>query len=190
MKNLVLFLFSFLILVSACKKKDTTSTPPVTTSPYYFKGTLDGANYNYTQNQPEYMFMYTNEAGGYQVANASLWPSIGLRLSWPADDTVKESDIMGLIGKTLYFSDTAITPELTYDKVAAGTGSWTSIDTSNTSYYVKITNVTFLKKDTTIGYYLRTYVITGTCSALMTDLTKTSVFSGGYFNFIISRRDL
>ena len=189
MKNQLLFLCLFLLLMGACKKKDTTTTV-TPTNPYYFKFALNGSSYNLNFNQPEYMFMYTNEAGGYEVGSAGLYPSVGLRLSWPVDDTVRESDIMGLAGKTLYFSDTTITPEITYDKDAAGSDSWISTDTSNTSYNVKITSVTFLKKDTTLGYSLRTYVLTGTCSALMTDLTKTSVFSGGTFNFIISRRAL
>ena len=190
MKNQLLFLFSFLLLATACKKKDTPA-PATPANPYYFKFTFNGTSSNFNSNQPQYMPFNANEIGGYQGSGQlNLYPSVGLRLTWPSNDTVKESDVMGLVGKTLYFSDTTITPELTWDKDAPGTDSWISVDTFNTSYSVKITNVAFLKKDTTLGYYVRTYVITGTCSALMTDLTKTSIFSGGSFNFIISRRDL
>ncbi len=192
MKYLVIFVFTFLVMASACKKASkTTPSAPVLTdsiSPYFFRFTLAGVAYNFDAKDPQYMPFYANEAGGYQGANVNLYPSIGLRLSWPANDTVKESDLMGLIGKTLYFSDTTVHPELSFDSTVSGT-TWYSQDTSNTSYFVKITNVTFLKNDTTLGYFIKTYVITGTCNALMSQ-ASTSILSGGSFSFIISRRDL
>jgi hypothetical protein len=104
-------------------------------------------------------------------------------------DTVTESDVMGLIGKTLYFSDTTIHPDLTFDENLTSE-TWDSDDTTNTSYYMKITNVVFLKNDTTLGTPVRTYVVTGTCSAILSQGSNASIFSGGQFNFIISRMDL
>ena len=194
MKNLCIpFIVALLLVTAACTKKKSTPNPgpdPVpVASPYYFKFTLSGSSYNYTADIPQYMPFYANEAGGYEVENGNLLPSAGLRLSWPSDDTVKESDLTGLIGKTLYFSDTLIHPEVSFDTAAAAT-EWLSVDTANTSYNVKITNVTFLKNDTTLGYAIKTYVITGTCSAVISDGTSNRIFSGGSFNFIISRRDL
>jgi hypothetical protein len=190
MKNLAICISFLCLLAISCKKKDTTSTVTTTTaSPYYFKFTLDGTSNNYNSALPQYMPFYANEIGGYEVANANLFPAVGLRLSWPIGDTVKESDVMALIGKTLYFSDTLIHPQLSYDLNTSGT-VWYSADTANTDYNVKITNVTYLKKDTTLGYAVRTYVITGTCSGVLSQGTTYSILSGGSFNFIISRRDL
>jgi hypothetical protein len=68
--------------------------------------------------------------------------------------------------------------------------TWYSNDTSNTSYYVKVTNIVFLKNDTTLGNPIRTYVITGTCAGVMSQSDSIAILSGGVFNFVISRRDL
>lgn len=135
------------------------------------------------------MPFYANEIGGYQTTDGALYPSAGIRLSWPLSDTVKESDVLALKGKTLYFSDTLIHPELSFDKTASS-NNFLSIDTANTTYNIKISNVVFLKKDTSAGNPLKTYVITGTCSGVLDDGTTTSTFTGGDFNFIISMRDL
>lgn len=182
----------FLFLLAACSKKDSSATPvtPVTpASPYYFKFTMNGVSYNYNQDIPQYMPFYADEAGGYEVSTATLYPSIGLRLSWPVDDTVTEGDLMGLIGKTLYFTDTSVHPEISWDSTAVS-AQWLSVDTASNAYFVKITNVTYLKKDITAGYNIATYVITGSCNALMATGSSKVTLSGGDFNFIISRRDL
>jgi hypothetical protein len=192
-KTIALFSAGFLLLFGACKKDSkTTPTPPPTPppSPYYFKSTFLGVNYNLNANFPQYMTFYANEVGGYQVADLSLFPSFGLSISWPNGDTVRESDIMGLVGKTLYFNDTVhIFPSLTFDQTSA-LGTWYSKDTTNESFNVKITNVTFLKKDTTLGTPLRTYVATGSCNAIMYKGDSTATLSAGQFNFVISRIDL
>ncbi|MDR3681940.1 MAG: hypothetical protein P4L41_18360 [Flavipsychrobacter sp.] len=197
MKNLALVALSCFLLFAGSCKKDNNSSPPSnpttnnpTANPYYFKFKLDTTSYNLNADIPQYMPFYANEIGGYQVGSLNLYPSAGIRLSWPYYDTVREADVMALKGKTLYFTDTLVHPEVSFGKDPA-TGDWFSVDTSNTTYNVKITNVVFLKKDTTLGYPLKTYVLTGTCSAVMQSPTNTiSVFSGGDFNFIISRRDL
>lgn len=183
-------LLACLLFAAGCKKDDTsTPTPVVPTSDYYFKFKFDGANYNLNADFPQYMPFNANEAGGYQEADWSLERSVGLRLRWPLYDTVSESDVMSLKGKTLYFSDTLVQPELTYDTSLSAVG-WASVDTGNTDYNVKITDVTFLKKDTTAGNPVRTFVITGTCNAVMMNGSTTKIFSDGQFHFIICRRDL
>ena len=191
MKNhIVLLLGMCLLSVSSCKKEATTpATTPAVTSPYYFKFTFGGDSYNFNANFPQYKPFYANEIGGYQVATTSLYTSVGLGISWPANDTVRESDIMGLKGRTLYFNDSIIKLDLSFEKDASST-TWRSEDTANTNYNIKITNVTFLKKDTTLGNPLRTYIITGTCNAVMSQGSSTGIFSGGQFNFVISRMDL
>jgi len=191
MKKSTIILSALLLLICACKKDNKTTTvinPPTPANPYYFRFTLGGTSYNQHSTLPQYMTFYANEVGGYEIDSAGLYPSIGLRLSWHLGDTVKESDVIGLIGKTLYYTDTLIHPELDFDHDAAS-ATWYSNDTSNTSYNVKITNVVFLKKDTTLGIPIRTYVITGTCSGVMSQGTTASVLTGGTFNFIISRQD-
>jgi len=190
-----LLLCSAALLFNACKKSTTSTptTPPVTTptNPYYFKFAMDTTHYSFAFPIPEYMYFNTSDAGGYQEANGNFYPSIGLRLSRPYYDTMKESDVMNLKGKTLYFSDTTIQPQLEFDSVITSTGSatWYSVDTANTNYNVKITNVVFLKSDTVLGYPVRTYVLTGTCSAIMNCGNRYATLSGGTFNYIISRRD-
>jgi hypothetical protein len=194
MKNLfLLFIASCLLLIASCKKDDKTPATTTTTgSPYYFKFTINGASYNLNANYPQYIFSYPNIAGGYQIASTGFFPSATLSFNWPNGDTVRESDVMGLIGKTLYFNDTSLhpQPEVDFAEVNTTVPTWYSVDTSNTSYYVKVANVTFLKKDTTAGVPVRTYVITGTCNAVVSQSDSTSVFSAGSFNFVISRMDL
>lgn len=194
MKKPIILILAIIVLANACKK-DSKTTPAVTTTtttstpnPYYFKFTLGGVSYNQHSTLPQYYTFYPNEIGGYEIDSAGLFPSIGLLLTWPFGDTVRESDVLGLAGKTLYYSDTLIHPELDFDHDATST-TWISNDTSNTSYNVKITKVVFLKKDTTLGTPVRTYVITGTCSGVMSQGGAPSLLTGGSFNFIISRQD-
>lgn len=140
MKRTLLFLGSILFLLAACTKKDKTTTPKPTpvAHPYYFKFTTDGTANTYNSNQPQYVFLSDREFGGYQgAAEENLFPQVGLSLHWFHVDTLKESDVMALVGKTIYFNDTNIRPEVTYDKNGSLTDSWGSVDTSNTTYYVK-----------------------------------------------------
>lgn len=188
-KTLALVLATSLLSAVGCKKKD----PPIIVDPppppsSYFKFKFDGTANYFNVDFPQYMPFYADEVGGYQVANTSLAPSVGLRLSWPADDTVSEADLMALKGKTLYFSDTMVHPRLSYTQELASQ-EWTSIDTNNTSYNVKITNITFYKKDTSAGIPLKTYVIHGTCNALLSRSGEVKLFSDGEFNFVVSRQD-
>ena len=193
MKNPAILFLSILLIVAAACKKSSNSTPnnnnnnTSKASPYYFKGTFNGANMDLADSTPQYMSFYTNVAGGYEdTVNYVLFPSMGLSFTWHLGDTVKESDLMGLVGKTLYFNDTNITPELNYSK-SLSSASWTSVDTASTNYYVKVTNIVFLKNDTTLGTPLKTYVITGTCAAMLNNGTTNMPLTNGSFNFIISR---
>ena len=194
MKNSALLLLSiFLLLVAACSKKSGTTTPvnnpTTTTSPYYFKFKLDTASYDFNVNFPQYMFYNANVAGGFQVSTLLLYPSMALSFTWPAGDTVTESDVLGLAGKTLHYSDTTIQPGLMYDTSVSSPTWWASADTTNTNYSVTITSVTFLKKDTAVGIPVRAYVISGACTAVMQQGTANRILSGGSFNFVISRMD-
>ena len=115
-----LTLLSAILFVVACKKSSST-TPQNNnnsnnnTSPYYFKFSLNGINYDFNANNPQFITFYPDLAGGYQTASSLPYPAIGLSFTWNHKDTVLESDLLGLAGKTLYFSDTTITPALTFD---------------------------------------------------------------------------
>jgi len=186
-KTITAMLCACLLSAVGCKKKDDNPTPTPTAS-YYFKFKFDGNSYNFNADLPQYMPFYTDEAGGYQMATNVTGPSVGFRLDWQSIDTVSEANLMAVKGKTLYFNDSLIRMELTYSESSAAT-NWTSIDTANTSYNVKITDITFLKKDTSAGIPLKTYVIKGTCNGIMERGSEKKAFSDGDFNFIISRRD-
>lgn len=196
MKKYALLFLTFLsavLLVPACKKSSSpkpqaNNNNTTTTSPYYFKFSLNGVNYDLNANNPQYMTFYSDLAGGYQTGSSLVYPSIGLSFTWNYKDTVLESDLLGLAGKTLYFSDTAITPALTFDS-SVTSNTWYSADTSNTAYYVKVTSVTFVRKDTVLTNPIRVYSITGTCAAIMQQSTN-SILSNGSFSFLISRQDL
>jgi len=188
MKKLPILIAVLCIFSIGCKKSSTAPQTVTPSSPYYFKFTLDGVSYNLNANFPQYMPFYSHEAGGYEVADLSLYPMAGIRFSWPLGDTVKETDIMGLAGKTIYFNDTNIHPEVSFGKNLNGFTNY-SADTSDKRYYVSISAVKFVKKDTTAGYPIRIYQLTGTCNALLDSNGVYHSFSDGSFNFLISRQE-
>ncbi len=195
MRKLTFSLVTLTLLLAACSKDNTTTKPvnnngnnPNNTSPYYFKFKFDGTDYNLNANFPQYMPFYYDEAGGYQVGDLQLFPSVGLRLNWPSGDTVTESELLSLKGKTLYFNDKNVQPELNFDKEYQD-GTWYSVDTGDKAFNIKIDDITFLKKDTTMGYAVKTYVVTGSCNAVMERNDTMKAFSNGQFNFVISRQD-
>lgn len=185
-------------LFSACKKDNTTTTPTNSntnnnSSPYYFKFNFDDTAYNLNANFPQYMVLNYDIVGGYQVDKANFYHSVGLSFQWPAGHTITDSDVKGLAGKTFYFvdqaTDSTIRPMLEYDRDLQS-GSWFEYDTSNVNYYVKVTDVTFLKKDTSLGHPLDVYVISGTCRSILEQNYTLKEFTNGDFKFVISRNDM
>jgi hypothetical protein len=201
MRNrLILLAFVLPLLLNACKK-DNNATPANNnnsnnnsnnnntnnnTSPYYFKFTFNGTNYDLAANNPQYMSFDQQVLGGYQVDQNNVYHDVALDFRWPSDHTITESDITGLVGRTLYFSDTTIQPELEYDEDLSS-GTWFSQDTANNNYYVKVSNVTFLKNDTTLGTPVRVYVVSGTCNAIINRNDTLKAFSTGSFNMVVTR---
>lgn len=186
-------MLTLVLLLSACDKDDVAPKSPTTTDPepYYFKFSFENQNNNYNVNFPQYLSIYADEAGGYQVGDISLEPSIGIRLDWNTKDTVSENDLLSLIGKTLYFDDTAIKPVIEF-MPSLNADFWYSVDTPDHSFNIKITDITYLKKDTALNP-VQTYVLKGTCNAILYEQNlsmRKSALTGGEFNFIISRRDL
>ncbi len=199
-------LFLATLLLVACNKSGTqNATPannnpsnntPSTPSPYYFKFNFDGKDYNYTANNPQYMGYYGNVTGGYQTEDKIPYataPSISLALNWNKD-TVTHSQVMAVKGKTFYFNDTLIKPEITF-KPIFNEDEYESIDTSNTNFSVTITDVKYRKRDTAFVFSffpVETYIFTGTCSAVLEDYWNgigPKLLTNGSFNIIVSRRD-
>jgi len=189
MKRTLLFL-AVACLFIACNKGDdpapSNNNNNNNTNPYYFKFKLDGTDYNLTSNLAQYMSAYPEDAGGYQMSGPLTYPSVGIRLLY--DSVVSDAQVKALAGKTLYFGQT--NPRLSMTFEANGSAeALESIDTANTSYNIKVTSVTYLKKDTTIFNPIDAYVIKGTCSAILVDpaTMKKSALTAGEFNYIISR---
>src|ERR1043166_3076018 len=150
MKHTLLFL-AFACLFVACKKGDdpapannNNNNNNNNNSSYYFKFKLDGTDYSLTSALPQYMSAYPEDAGGYQMAGALVYPSVGIRLTY--DSAVTDAQVKALTGKTIYFNQTNPKPSVTFEATPSGE-ELSSIDTSNTAYNIKVTSVTYLKKD-------------------------------------------
>lgn len=187
MKKLPLFLFcSLLLLVAACKRRDEEAIPVKTTEYYYFKFNFGGQAQDLNTTVADYSALHTYEIGSHMRTDSGV---VGLSFAWPADDTVKESDVLGLAGKTLYFNAAApIKPTLTYYKDVAVT--WYSQLTPDPAYNVSITSVNFFKRDSAFGRSLRTYLITGTCKAAMFQYPDTVIISDASFSMVFGMKDL
>lgn len=192
MKKILLALLSIVAIMSACNKTTPAPVAPIDpVSPYYFTFTTNAGDYNLNADFKQYMPFDNNAIGGYQIGKDKLLegPSAGIRLSWPLGDTVREKDVKNLIGKTLYFNDTTIAPEISFTE-SISSDTWYSVDTPDRNFFIKITNVTYLKDDEGIdGVPLKTYVLKGNCNAILYLEDKIMPFSNGAFNIVISRRD-
>jgi hypothetical protein len=183
-KLLTLCLLALCIGAFSCKKSDSTTPTNNPSNPYYFKFTLDGTSYNFTSALPQYMSAYDDRAGGYQEVAPLAFPMIGLAFDY--DSAVTDAQVKALAGKTFYFNGKNPKPSIEFDADATS-GTWYSVDTSNTNFNVKVTSVTYVKKDTTIFNPVLTYAIKGTCNAVLEGSGgKLSALSNGDFNFIIS----
>jgi len=185
MKQFITLLLLSCLFV-ACKKDDEPAGPVTPTNPYYFKFKLDGVSYDFRSGLAQYISSDDYEAGGYQMQDGQIYPSIGL--SFRFDTTVSEAQLLALAGKTIPFNNTNPRPRITFDESINANTQW-SIDTSNTAFNVKISSITYVKKDTSIFNIVDVYAIKGTCTAVVDDFGSGAVrtISEGAFNFLISR---
>jgi len=180
-----------LLLIGACtkSKSPTPSGTGSISSPYYFNFSIGSAIHYLNTNFPIYnVGMRTRGLGGNEIGDTNtLIPRINLNIFWKHKDTVYESDLMSLVGRTIYFDDTAIGINLEYDSSKINYSGWFSDDTSDHNYYVKVKSIAFLKNDTAFLNPIRVYVINGTCSAVIQqDTSRIATLTNGQFNFLFA----
>jgi len=191
MPRISIVLMAVLFALSACSKKhDSAPTNNNNTykSPYYFRFTLVGKTDTVAGDTSNKSYSESTNAifGELSPTPYSLRPAISLRFSMPVwYDTVTESDVLGLAGKTLYFTDSIMKPEVEYEE--NDTTDWLSDSYADSSYYVKVTGVTFLGSNTYQGHPVRNYVFTGTCRAKVWHGTGPYSPLDGSFNMIVTR---
>ncbi len=182
-----------IVLFSGCsKKKDSappaTATTTTSSSPYYFRFTLNNKTDTINGDNSKSYTQNTNAILGIISSNKyTLTPAITLRFSLPVNaDTVKESDVLGLAGKTLYFSDTFMRPEIDYQETSSS-DTWYSQVVADPSYNVKVASIVFSDTANYQGNPVRTYVITGTCRAKVHQYVDKDTSLTGSFKMVLSR---
>ncbi len=185
-----------LIIISVgCSKKSDSATPTTNntntntnTSPYYFRFTLNSSTDTINGDDSKSYTENTNAILGIISSNdITLSPAMTLRFSLPVwYDTVKESDVMSLAGKTIYFTDTIMAPDVEYQQTDTSE-TWYSQVVTDTSFNIKVTSIVFLDSANYQGYPVRNYVITGTCKAQMHQTPVVSVPMTGSFKMVLSR---
>src|SRR5580704_4115973 len=109
--SLSVFIPVLIVLFSGCSKKKDSAAPatintPTNSNPYYFRFTLNNRTDTINGDNSKSYTSNTNAILGIISSNdVTLAPAMTLRFSLPVYyDTVKESDVLGLAGKTLYFT--------------------------------------------------------------------------------------
>lgn len=193
MKKLTNLLLLAVLLGSCSKDKTTTPANNNTPAPfpYYFNFSFDGEKYNLNADNEQYMYFSENEVGGYQVGSViDVYPSAGIRLTWPNGHKVTDAELMALVGKTISCADTNINAEISFSKSEPDV-YWYSIHTAGAKGYVKIDKITTVRKDTLLGAPVTIYAISGNCASTMYNYNSSDKkeFTGGEFNFRVTRRD-
>ncbi|MBS1688058.1 MAG: hypothetical protein JSS96_05000 [Bacteroidetes bacterium] len=173
-------------IITSCNKKSsptpsgTTTTTTISSYPYYFRFSLDGVADTIASKGVSKAYDNSTNAilASISPDGSSLWPSLDLRFTLPQWwDTVKESDVMGMIGKTLYFTDSIMAPRLAYE--VSDTTEWNSYGQSGD--YVKVDSITFNGTDNYMGHAVRTYIMVGSCQAqVMKSFGTNKLFKGNF----------
>lgn len=171
-KAICLLALTFSFMMVSCSKKSspapssTTTTTTASSNPYYFRFSLGGVADTISSKGVSKAYDNSTNAVLASISpdGSKLWPSVDLRFTLPQWwDTVKESDVMSMIGKTLYFTDSIMAPSLTYN--VSDTAEWISYGQSGD--YVKVDSIIFNSTDNYMGHAVRTYIIVGSCQALL-----------------------
>lgn len=193
MKKIYLVLIALLSFI-ACKKNETTTTQPATITPkvdtYSFHFTFNGIDYKFDEQVPQYNTFRENYLEGYQMQVGWIqdYPIVGFRFTWPQGHKVTESDVQNLVGKKTNFNNSEVKPNMVL--AFSNTANW-QIDTTaiTANDYIQLDKVTFLKDEVGDTLHLKVYVVTGTCSAHMVNLStgNKGVLSNGSFYMRVSR---
>lgn len=185
MKKISIPLLSLILVLSACRPnnnnqpshcsngvKDQNETgvdcggscsPCNTPSGYYFKFTLGGTEYLFDNDLFQMGSTENYEFGGY-VPGSDLSKNGGFKLWY--SDSARASDILQLPGDTLYF-DRSGDP---FADIRWNTGGFAPYnyadETSGPNYFVAISSVTFLRRETGL-WDIDVYEVTGTFKAKM-----------------------
>ncbi len=195
-KGCLMILIPLLVVLwSGCSKKKDSSVPTNNnnnttnnTDPYYFRFTLNGTTDTISGDSSKSYTTNTNAVLGILSAGKyTLTPSMSLMFRLPTNaDTVTENDVLGLAGRTLYFTDSNMKPEIEYEE-STSSNTWYSQMTADTSYNVKVASIVFLTTSNYQGYPVRLYVITGTCRAIVHQTVDNDRLLTGSFKMLISR---
>lgn len=185
-KTICLLTLAFAFMITSCSKKSspapsstTTTTTTTSSYPYYFRFSLDGVGDTIASKGESKAYDNSTNAILASVSrDGKLWPSMSLRFTLPQWwDTVKESDVMSMIGKTLYFTDSIMAPSLMYE--VSDTVEWDSYGQSGD--YVKVDSITFSGTDNYMGHAVRTYIMVGSCQAqVMKSFGVNKLFKGTF----------
>lgn len=190
MRSIVIYLLAVAVvcMVTSCSKKSSPapSSPTTTNYPYYFRFNLNGMTDTIASTGMTKSFADgpSDVLAAVSPDGANLWPSMSIRFALPNWwDTVRESDVMGMVGKTLYFTDSIMRPSITYE--LSDTNEWVS--SWRSSDYVKVDSITFNGTDTYMGKAVRTYTIVGSCQSLMSNYPRPDEFLTGTFRMRLVR---
>lgn len=185
MKKILVAFLSLILILSACQRNNNTQPSHCTNnvqdqnetgvdcggscsacntpSGYYFKFTLGGTQYLFDNDLFQLGSTENYEFGGY-VPNNDLSKSGGLKLWY--SDSARAADILQLAGDTFYFDHSGDPfADIRWD--AGGLAPYNYGDeTSDHNYFVAISSVTFLRRETSF-WDLDVYAVKGTFKAKM-----------------------
>lgn len=171
------------ILFSGCKKDDKVED----TNIYYFNFKADGEAFAYNSTTPRYESDDANLVGGVQSVDGVPYPAIGLGVLF--NHNPDNDEIATLAGKTLYFDGSFPKPVVMFYPDIATNTHYTSIDTLDADFNVKINSISYLRTDSTEDNAIDVFIAKGTCHAYLTNAANTSLhknISEGDFFFLIS----
>ncbi|MES2620974.1 MAG: hypothetical protein V4615_08980 [Bacteroidota bacterium] len=185
MKKIPLLFFAFILALAGCRPDNNTQPSHCSNnvqdqnetgvdcggscsacsspSDYYFKFTLGGTQYLFDNDLFQLGSTENYEFGGY-VPGTDLSQNGGFKLWY--SDSARAADILQLAGDTFYFERSGDP----FADIRWNTGGFAPYnyadETSNHSYYVAISSVTFLRRET--GFWdLDVYAVRGTFRARM-----------------------
>ncbi len=131
---------------------------------YYFKFNFGGTAYNYTISYPQYGTTDNYTFGGYVPGDASFNTFAGVIIYF--NDSATTAHINSIVHDSLFFDGSHPAPSIHHD--LNFTSNHLSLSTPDHSYYVYISDINFLRRDTAI-FDFDIYSVHGTFKAKMQD---------------------